>query len=251
MIYLDVDALVLSDVACLHRVDLEGRMLAGCHDLYLEERVLVDREYAEYNEKALGLKPEQGYFNSGVLVFNLTEIRKYAPGIFMRGLFSVKKPRFHDQDILNSVCAGKVAFLPPGWNVLEWMADPGEESYLLQFGGRRVRDICREARRDMKVLHYAGTKPWSPAYFGDCGAQWWKYAERTPFHRRMREEMRLGDDISWLRRKRRHAWFQVWKAGLFRWFCAGARKRHWREKSHNAWTNFRRIQKRMDKAGCA
>jgi lipopolysaccharide biosynthesis glycosyltransferase len=248
IIYLDVDLVLLSDVARLYHVELGDKLLAGCHDVSLEELAGTDPGYAEYCVKTLGIESGCGYFNSGVLVLNLEGIRKSIPGAFMRRLAEVKKPRFHDQDILNSVCAGKVLFLPPEWNVPEWMADPAEESSLFRFGGQSLRDACRKARQGMQILHYTGTKPWSPSYFGCLGDYWWKYAAQTPFHRQMVEEARAGSDFSWLRRKYQHAWFQKWKACLFQMFCTGVRKRRWREKFHNAGVNLCRIRKRMEKA---
>ncbi len=108
IIYLDIDTLVYRDLKDLWETHLGNNYLAACYGL--------DKE------RKLGeIDPEQKvkcYFNSGVLLMNLKQMRQDKIGekcLKMMRHFNhqLKAP---DQDVLNVVCAGKIQPLSSSWN---------------------------------------------------------------------------------------------------------------------------------------
>lgn len=110
IIQLDVDTIVNGDLSPLWKMDLDGKYLAAC-----EETRSAYRPYG----------PD--YYNIGVAVFNLTEIRKDGKEEEVINLLNAELLPFVDQDAWNRVAAGKIADLDSKYNqcfVTEPVADP-------------------------------------------------------------------------------------------------------------------------------
>jgi lipopolysaccharide biosynthesis glycosyltransferase len=113
VLYLDADLIVSVDVALLKGFNFNGNFLAavpGGQVKYALERNFLIND--------LKLSPDLGYFNSGVLLLNLPQWR--ALGIeaewrkianqYPNDLMAI------DQTLLNAVCKGRFAHLPPNFN---------------------------------------------------------------------------------------------------------------------------------------
>lgn len=182
IVYLDSDLVLFTDVAELFHQDLEGKLLAACHDLATEQQSLDDEKLADFWRKKLDKEPGSDYFNSGVLVMDLAGMRREGVETeLLKKIRSISDTNWPDQDVMNSVMNGRVKYMDCEWNFLDWMADPDEDSLNFLYISREARDMAREARSRIKILHYAERKPWTLGYGGKNDAYYWHYAAMTPF----------------------------------------------------------------------
>src|SRR6266849_1862176 len=141
LIYLDCDTLVFRDLSDLFDLELAPRkVLAAVRDsetpsLSQDSFVLA---------KAMNLPAEDAYFNSGVMLMNLDELRKqhfFESAVDFLNRWSGKY-RFRDQSAINFLLHGQIDDLPEHWNRASW-----------RFDAQQNNDLdC--------VLHYTRSAPW-------------------------------------------------------------------------------------------
>ena len=151
---------VLSDVANLYNIDMGDKLLAAVPD----GAVQVIPPFQEYVEKVVGLSDYNKYFNAGMLVMNLDELRKYKfQDKFIYLLETIKFAVAQDQDYLNRICKGRTMMLDGSWNTM-----PG--------------GIQEEDRDNLNIIHYnLSYKPW---HFDNIMYQdyFWHYAKQTDYY---------------------------------------------------------------------
>ncbi len=159
-IYLDSDIVVAGDISKLYNTDLKDNLLGVVQDHSIENIAPL----VSYVKNVVAV-PINEYFNSGVLLMNLKELRN--AGVRDRFLYLLNKYHFEtvapDQDYLNFICNGRVHYLESGWNR---MATGGE-----------IQNDCP------MLIHYnLYQKPWlmRTAPYGD---DFWKYAEQNDFYK--------------------------------------------------------------------
>ena len=164
-LYLDSDIVLLADVADLYNIDMGDNLVAGVPDGAVQNIEI----FQEYVEKVIGVSNYKNYFNAGILLMNLEELRKFKfQDKFLYLLETVKYTVAQDQDYLNRLCKGRVTILKKDWNK---MPIPGDEI----------------DEKDIKLVHYnLGYKPW---HFEDIlyKEYFWKYAEKTEFLDKIQE----------------------------------------------------------------
>ena len=141
VLYIDVDALVLGDLAELYSIPLDENLLAAALGRGTET---FDHTWEALIFKDLGLPGDTPYFNAGILVLDLAQWRK--EGFANQCLeYASKHPgrcMFWDQTILNTLLVGKFTCLDEKWNQ--------------QFNGPN-KSYVRDG-----ILHYCGPdKPWA------------------------------------------------------------------------------------------
>ena len=142
ILQLDVDTIVTDDLSPLWEIDLEGKWFAAVHE-------------AKSNYRPLGPK----YYNIGVAMFNLKQIRKdHADDAAIRFL-NEKRVSYIDQDAWNILGqeAGKDAELPVRYN----------------------ESIVTGSTNDPAVVHYAGYREWQNRSGMFRGEILEKYRDRT------------------------------------------------------------------------
>ena len=157
-IYLDCDILVLGDISRLHTTDLGTNLLCAVQEEVMN-RIDV---FGKYVEAVLGT-PREKYFNAGILVMNLEEMRKC--NIEQKFVDLIQKVCFkvtQDQDYLNVLCHGRIKYLPLGWNKTAFP------------------DAVRNS--ELHIIHFKiNWKPWH--YDGvSLGDEFWEYASRTEYY---------------------------------------------------------------------
>jgi len=173
VLYLDVDTMVVDRLDALWATSLQGRSVAAAESVVqpaLRPRV------AE-----LDLPAGTGYFNSGVLLFNLERMRQTGA---MARMIELARSRaeawlWPDQHLLNVVLGPERVPLHPRWNCLNaiwfWrgLAD--------QVYGRTV---AAEARARPAILHFEGpgmAKPWHYLCKHPARERWRTHLRGTPF----------------------------------------------------------------------
>ena len=143
ILYIDSDTLILSDLDSLYNTDMSNYALAAIED--------VD------NKDFLKLSPENPYFNAGVILFNLSFLRKINFTIKAIDFISANKNllKYYDQDVLNALLGNKALLIPLKWNMLDcfyW------EPPYIQNSRKKNLSI---AKKNPAIIHFSGIiKPW-------------------------------------------------------------------------------------------
>jgi len=171
VLYLDADTVAVDSLAPLWEVDLSRHWIGAVTNVFQENHM--------HRPRALGLSGPEVYFNSGVLLMNLDEMRR--DGCTARMLdYARSDPEIEwpDQDTLNVVLGERRLALHPRWNVMNsmvrfpWAADVfGEE-------------VLAEALRNPAIRHFEGpaqNKPWHYLCDGDLRAAYFEHRRATPW----------------------------------------------------------------------
>lgn len=208
VLYLDCDMILNADVAELYRTDVEGYLLAAARDPeFLGHLNGANPEICAYIHKQLPLDRPEDYFQAGVILFNEKEMRRaYTLEQWLQ--FASRPYRYNDQDVLNIYCQGRVKFLDMSWNLLT-DCDHTRISQVIAHAPEPIRRAYFDARREPKIIHYAGhRKPWQKPT-EDMAAYFWWYMRKTPFYEAALYEMnRFAHREQWesLRRDRSPYW---------------------------------------------
>ena len=160
VLYLDSDIVVLDDIANLYNIDIGNNYVGAAPD----DVIATDQIFRDYAEKVIGCSSYKHYFNAGVLIMNLKEMRNIDfENKFLHLLDTVKYYVAQDQDYLNRFCKGKVTIITTDWDRMPVNKD-------------KVND-----RDTLKLVHFnLAFKPW---HFDDIPYQeyFWKYANKTEY----------------------------------------------------------------------
>ena len=156
------DIVLVDDIANLYNMELGDHLLGVVRDGVVEYGPKILGEYVEN----FVCVPTEKYFNSGVLVMNLKEMRKAQ--IEERFLYLIDKYNIDtvapDQDYLNVLCQGRTLMLPESWD--------------------KMPDFCGGYPdiKDLHLIHFnMFRKPW---HYDDVAYQeaFWKYAKQTSYY---------------------------------------------------------------------
>ncbi|RYE08388.1 MAG: hypothetical protein EOP22_13510 [Hyphomicrobiales bacterium] len=202
VIYLDVDLIVLGDIAELAAAPLGGKPLGGVADM---ASVLSARGNSPFRwpetghtireqfHQVFGLTPEtyRTYTNTGVLLMDLAALRACK---FSERTIACLEERnqelpLRDQDAINLVMRGEIASLPPEWNLALPMLR------LAHLDGAEAEDIAL-LRRQLAapgIIHFISTlKPWLRSRPLPFAGLWWHFAMRTPFYEQIKQTHRAA-----------------------------------------------------------
>jgi lipopolysaccharide biosynthesis glycosyltransferase len=178
-LYLDVDAIVLTDVTELWGADLGGAVLGAVADCYMDPQKFAAR---------WGLQGESpGYFNSGVLLFDLERMR--AGKLFEKAVAFVvanlDDVRFTDQDALNFACWSQWKRLDARWNVQRHM--------VISALNEETPPDRRLNGQSPAIIHYTSAeKPWLSEGYHPWAWAYWDNLQRTQFLKDVRTRYRVG-----------------------------------------------------------
>jgi len=165
VLYLDGDTVVVGDISPLWNVDLGGALLGT-----------VDIPGSDRGVGHLGLRPEDGYFNAGVLLIDLKQWRESRAMDTVLGYVDAhpeQMARDVDQEALNACFHARKKRLDYKWNVVwSFFWDPT----VLPL----ARDEIEEIYRDARIIHFnINPKPWSYFCYHPRRAEYEKYLRMT------------------------------------------------------------------------
>nr|WP_024837341.1 DUF4422 domain-containing protein [Clostridium sp. 12(A)] len=194
VIYLDCDLIVCRDLIELYETNLEKNLIGAVYDVDFAGQLNSPwLRMKEYERKNLRLKDPYKYFQAGVLLMNINEMRKVVTAEKLLEMASTGIYKYSDQDILNIVCEDRVTYLDMSWNVIS------------DCNGKRIREVASrapaiifeqymEARKSPSIIHFAGIqKPWKKAS-EDYGWLFWKIARQSPFYEQILERLCVDTD---------------------------------------------------------
>ena len=174
VLYLDCDIVVLGDISKLYNIDIEDNLIGAIPC----EAMQISRELTEYAEKVIGMKNVKDYINAGIMLMNLTEMRKMdLQTKFIYLLETIKYKVAQDQDYINRMCKGRIKYIDSSWEV-----EP------------HPTDIPRK-EKDLNIIHYLLIyKPW---HFDNVLYQeyFWEYAKQTEYYDYILEILKTYRDI--------------------------------------------------------
>jgi lipopolysaccharide biosynthesis glycosyltransferase len=178
VLYLDADTLAMGPLAELWGTDLEGHWVAAVTNVF--------EPWSVGRPKELGLAGPEAYFNSGVLLFNLAEMRRDDRGEALRELVRARGDEllWPDQDALNLVLGERRLALHPRWNCMN--------SVLAFDAAREVfgAEAAAEAREHPGIRHFEGpdaNKPWHLLCEAPGREAYFEHRRATPWPRVRRE----------------------------------------------------------------
>jgi len=171
VLYLDVDTIVTDSLEPLVEIDLDGYYLAAVTNVLQDSHA--------HRPHRLGLSGAGSYFNSGVLLMNLDEmrrdhctdtLRRYAVG-------NAHWIEWPDQDTLNVILGPKRLPLHPRWNVMSSFRFPWAAEV---FGSAALE----EALRRPAIRHFEGpsvNKPWHYLFGHEGRELYMRHRRATPW----------------------------------------------------------------------
>ena len=181
-IYLDSDLIVDDDMAELFDVDVTGYKLAATRDADTIGQIDgYDATVGPYLKDELGMDDPHDYFQAGVLLMNLAELRRTVTPEEFLALSTERMWRWLDQDVLNKVVNGNYVRVHMRWNYLmDWQHL--RRTHIIANAPADVRAEYEEAAADPAVIHFAGpdNRPWLYPD-ADRAELFWHYAMRSPY----------------------------------------------------------------------
>jgi lipopolysaccharide biosynthesis glycosyltransferase len=189
VLYLDADTVVVDDLSPLAELDLGDHLLAAVTNVFMP--------YHRFRPAELGIAPS-AYFNSGVLLLNLEQMRSDGFTAAVRQLATGSRGAsltWPDQDALNLAVQDRWQRLHPRWNCMNSIVNEPELADEV-FGPEQTR----EALSSPAIRHFEGeglNKPWH-AMHPRAGRRLYRAHRRaTPWPR-----YEFTDDTAALRIKR-------------------------------------------------
>ena len=162
VLYLDSDIVVDGDLSELWDIDL-----SGCYAGVVEE-------FGHKNKlETLGLKNNR-YFNAGVVLMNMDEIRKshFLEEAYAYWQRNRKHVMYHDQDVLNGIWSGKVKYMEPRFNATRY-------NFIKR---RKFKTWGFPKIMNPVIIHYTGIdKPWKVFCEHSQWKKYFDYLKYTPF----------------------------------------------------------------------
>ena len=175
VLYLDSDTLIMRNLDELWEYDMRGYILCGVKDC-------ISWRY----KRNIGLKKEESYINGGVLLINLTELRKVNHLTSVRKFFSehLYETSYYDQDALNLLFQNEIDILPPKYNVMTVVAAMSykEIKIFRHPANYYSSDEISFARADPYIIHFTQQilfwRPWIKGSRHPYFNSFWHYADK-------------------------------------------------------------------------
>lgn len=191
VVHCDCDLIWQKDIAELYRIDIGDSLMGAVIDPIYAGLIYQNDFWKNYNTSILHIEKDMPYYNTGVMILNLSLFRRLYSFPYVLHQASIGNYVFCDQDLLNVLCADKIFTISQKWNVVAGATQGNLDTIKM---GRK--DIYKEyllAQDTPYVIHYADkNKPWKQE---SCrkGYVFWETARKTPFYEQIL--FRMSHDI--------------------------------------------------------
>ncbi len=204
ILFLDADTFVLDDLSTFYNQNLDGYYLAAVNDygmlsdLKTDNRLKLGNETVDIKEYFQKIRKwnntdMQRYFNSGMLLMNLDEMRKNNVEEQMLDSLKYNLFAFPDQDCINYVCHDHVKIIEPKYNFMvifksTWnRLDDEFKEKLIPYKEERIRPL---------IVHYL-LKPWKkPMDNLPFSKEYNQVKQSTPYKNKMTKQEMFQFKIS-------------------------------------------------------
>lgn len=169
ILYVDGDIVIKDNLLELYQTDISSYYIAAVKDT----AYIYHPDYI----KALDISDSHWYFNAGVTLMNLKELRSInlpqKVATFAQAHYNIIAAP--DQDALNYICQGRTLYVHPRYNMNYGV----EKDVAAQVWGKKQ---VQEAKSSPAIIHFIGPiKPWSILSVHPQRKSWWKCLRKTPF----------------------------------------------------------------------
>lgn len=178
ILYMDCDMIVCDSLMALWNADLQGKVLGAVQD-----------DISDSTKAAVGLLPQDPYFNAGLLLVNLVEWR--AQGMGEACLDFIHRHEgmviHHDQGVLNGVLKDKWYRLPVECNLMTIHYMFNLEQIQRYYGDHAVfytTEEIEKAKQKPVILHYTPSftsRPWVKGCAHPEAQKYWAAVKKTPW----------------------------------------------------------------------
>lgn len=184
VLYIDGDTLVQKDLSELYNIQIPGKYAAVVKDIIFERNP----------KHKLFLKTKnRWYFNSGMMLLNLTKMRKdnICDKLVDYRLHGIN--HFMDQDALNMVFGNNLLFVSPQYNFLNKFYDWWDAERLSVFYGENIPQKDIEAYKNATIIHLGShEKPWI-YNIGYLSRLYKKYYKLSPYKKEKLKLIKLEE----------------------------------------------------------
>ncbi len=188
VLYLDSDTVVNNDVAILYNEDISGYLFGAAYDTHVIS--FCSRtpalEQLEYNKNILNMEDPLNYFQLGVCLYNLEEIRKKYKEDYFINEAQRSKLRWLDQDLINKLCNKDIKKISNRWNVMI-ANNPGSLDEAL-LPDKLIKEYL-DARNNPYIIHYIGKAIPCFTQTPDMYSYFWRYARETEYYEIILQKM--------------------------------------------------------------
>ncbi|MDR1127243.1 MAG: DUF4422 domain-containing protein [Treponema sp.] len=188
VLYLDCDMIAVADIAELFEADLTGKYIGVVRDadfiMQTHSPNINPSQRDTMNALQFSEEEVYGYFNSGLILFNIAEVKKDFTVEKMFETAMSRKWSFPDQDAMNLLFKGKAHYFDVAWN-LPWHTID-ERTFLTGDEPAIVNEWATAAVKAPKLIHFSGLiKPWHLKALKLSNFTvnlFWKYARKSPYY---------------------------------------------------------------------
>lgn len=186
VLYLDCDTIIESDLSELEAWDVSDKVFWGIKDC-------IGKEY----KKNIGIGAEGLYVNAGVLLMNLSKLRKISVKDRL-SKYMAKYQKFinyADQDVLNGAFRGAIGVLPPQYDLMTIAATYSYEEIqkLRKPTNYYSKEEIEDAKKHPAIIHYTTNmrmvRPWFSNTRHPRAYEFQKYMKMSPWKDRELTEM--------------------------------------------------------------
>lgn len=159
VLYLDPDLVVLNSLREFYGMSLENHYFAACSHVFI-------RSLQRFNEFRLNMEKGTPYINSGVLLMNLSLLRKemVPEEVFAYIRNHRRRLLLPDQDVLSALYGSKTLLVN---SLLYNLSEPFRNAYNFRLFPGETPISLDWVRHNTVIVHYCGkNKPWKPKYDG-------------------------------------------------------------------------------------
>ena len=181
VLYLDSDTLCKADISKLFEIDFENKELVAIYDAFdLVSDLECSKATCEYLSDILKVEKFEKYFNSGVLLFNVSKINSKEYIELLKEGLKNELTNCPDQDLLNVVFKNKVKLIDESWN-LQYHMPILYDRYLHLLDQEKYQKY-KDRFENPNIIHYTSpVKPWLDPRV-DLAVDFWRCARKTDFY---------------------------------------------------------------------
>ena len=220
--YFDGDTIICTDISELYyEINFNNKELLAaalainpCHAA-LRGNLLKSKNMSmlEYWNNILKIKSPLYYFNTGIMLLNLKEMRNVNfLDKFKKKLLEIEEPPGVDQDIFNSV-VNNIVILSQKWNFMGY----GDVKNFDKWLPEDIANDFFQAQKKPYIIHFASKiKPWDNLSVSNSFL-FWRYARETPFYEILQEKLYSNSVnkktkisfIDWLRNYAKYMYYRI------------------------------------------
>lgn len=193
VLYVDSDIVFNDDICPLFDINFDGKKILAVQDSFNLVSTLKESEArSQYIKKILKLESTEKYFNSGVILFDITAFDSNDYLKCIKSAFNqIQKTYYPDQDLLNYIFNNQIKLIDLKWN-LQYHLSIFHKRDLPTLDKTKLAEYY-QTFENPAIIHYTSpAKPWNKPNV-ELAEFFWKYARPTVFYEEILSAMHMND----------------------------------------------------------